>query len=259
MSCRMKRIVLGAVAVVFLLAVSTLARGQEINLVTNGSFESPVVSTYQYEPPSSSWYYATGPGIGGGDGIATANGIPSFGFTGAIPDGNQFCFLQGLGANVSEPVTFPVSGTYELNYFAGGRTSYEDLLGGDTDYGLYLDSTPLADGTTTSNSPFSEYGPIYFFAPAGTQTLEILVTSTPSGESADQTALFDAVSITPTPEPSTLALLGTGTLGLLGYGLRRRRLAKRAAKQTAFYQPEDDARAILSLPSCWTEPVRRAA
>ncbi len=50
---------------------------------------------------------------------------------------------------------------------------------------------------------------------------------------------------TPTPEPSTLALLATGVLGLLGYGWPRRRTVRRAAQPDA----QDDAPEILSFPS----------
>ena len=49
-----------------------------------------------------------------------------------------------------------------------------------------------------------------------------------------------------TPEPSTFAMLAAGAIGLVGYGWRRRRLA-RAAKPADFDQ--QDAPAILSFPS----------
>jgi autotransporter-associated beta strand protein len=60
------------------------------------------------------------------------------------------------------------------------------------------------------------------------------------------------------PEPSTAALFGAGAIGLLGYGLRRRR-ATRTAKPSAFDQ--QDAPAILAFPShsSTASAVRRAA
>jgi probable HAF family extracellular repeat protein len=61
----------------------------------------------------------------------------------------------------------------------------------------------------------------------------------------------DAFLLTPTPEPSTFALLTAGAIGLIGYGLRRRRVTRRTANPTAFYESEsnDNAPATLSLPS----------
>ena len=51
------------------------------------------------------------------------------------------------------------------------------------------------------------------------------------------------------PEPSTLALLAAGAIGLAGYGLHRR-AASRTAKATAFDQQDDPT--ILSFPSHWS-------
>ena len=46
--------------------------------------------------------------------------------------------------------------------------------------------------------------------------------------SGDNAALYTLIAngLSPAPEPSTLALLAAGALGLLGYGLRRRRAAR---------------------------------
>jgi probable HAF family extracellular repeat protein len=52
----------------------------------------------------------------------------------------------------------------------------------------------------------------------------------------------DAFLLTATPEPSTITLLAASGVSLLGYGLRRRRLA-RTARPAAFDQ--QDAPAIL--------------
>jgi len=54
------------------------------------------------------------------------------------------------------------------------------------------------------------------------------------------------ISVTETPEPSTLVLLCVGAVGLVGYGLRRRRVT-RTAKPTAFDQQDDPP--ILAFPS----------
>jgi hypothetical protein len=62
------------------------------------------------------------------------------------------------------------------------------------------------------------------------------------------------------PEPSTLALLAIGAIGLAGYGWRQRRKGRLAVKPTDARQ--EDGPAILALPSqrphC-TEAARRAA
>ena len=162
------------------------------NLVFNGSFEYPTVSGWQSQPPSSDWFYY-GAGISAGGGYGT---------TGPIPDGNQYCYVQSLGDYISEQVILPVSGTYLLSYYAGGRSSGGSSLndfGGNTDYGVYLGNSLLSAGTTQTNMAMTQQG-TYFTASAGTQTLRIQVTGvTPSGSfgTTDQTALFDDISITP--------------------------------------------------------------
>ena len=58
------------------------------------------------------------------------------------------------------------------------------------------------------------------------------------------------------PEPSTLALLAIGALGLVGYGSWRQRAGRNAAAPAAF---SEDAPGTLSFPSRRTEATRRAA
>ena len=68
-----------------------------------------------------------------------------------------------------------------------------------------------------------------------------------------------AFLMTPTPEPSTFALLAAGTLGLFGYGLRQR--ATKAMKPTACGESQDTP-PILAFPSHSADQVgvgRRAA
>ena len=66
-----------------------------------------------------------------------------------------------------------------------------------------------------------------------------------------------------TPEPSSLALLAAGAIGLLGYGWRRRRKQKRslsiAGESGDVDTNSQEAPVILSMPSRWTQAARRAA
>jgi len=65
-----------------------------------------------------------------------------------------------------------------------------------------------------------------------------------------------------TPEPSTLALLAAGSIGLVAYGVRRRRLARNTAQSPDFERLRNDGPPILVLPlrsSYPTNAARRAA
>ena len=69
-------------------------------------------------------------------------------------------------------------------------------------------------------------------------------------------------TVTSVPEPSTLTLLAAGSAGLVAYGLRRRSVAKKAAKSTNLNRLQVDTRPILSFPSHLSDrgnAARRAA
>ncbi len=115
--------------------------------------------------------------------------------------------------------------------------------------------TDLAAGTMSNSfnvfldtSQVGEFSGEYEFNLSDEQDL--------SGWAGQQTLTLN-VTADVVPEPSTLTLLGFSTIGLVGYGLRRR--AARTAKTTACDQ--QDAPAILSFPShtSTAHAARRAA
>ena len=112
----------------------------------------------------------------------------------------------------------------------------------------YQNSVLVASSTATSTSG---YEPLSVSFPSGMNSVVL------SG-GADRPFVVDNLSFQAVPEPSTLALLAAGAIGLLGYGWRRRRATK-SAKPSAFDQ--QDAPAILSFTSHTSaaSAARRAA
>jgi len=111
----------------------------------------------------------------------------------------------------------------------------------------YQNSVLVASSTATSTSG---YEPLSVSFPSGMNSVVL------SG-GADRPFVVDNLSFQAVPEPSTLALLAAGAIGLLGYGWRRRRATK-SAKPPFDHQ---EAPAILAFPShvSTASAARRAA
>ena len=159
-----------------------------------------------------------------------ANGHQN-GLTASSPDGGNFVAmdanyktgsisqtLSGFSAGDLVSVTFYYAASQQLNYSGANTEGLQVSLGGQT-----LNTAAL----TIPQQGFSGWNKttLNFTATSGSELLSFLATSTPNG--APPFVLLDGVSatsMTPTPEPSSIALLGTGlasAAGLLRKKLKR--------------------------------------
>jgi hypothetical protein len=166
------------------------------NLMTNGSFELPMVPTGSYE-------YSTNAGFAGNGWNYSANGA-GVAFATAFnsenaEDGSQVVFLQNASAAVWQTVVLPAKGTYNLTYYYAGRfhPSFAPFSGNVTGT-VSFDSTMLATNVTvsadTAEGPFTfnHVNSVMFTADAGPHVL--MFSNSPSVES-DNTMFLDNVQI----------------------------------------------------------------
>lgn len=165
-------------------------------LIANAGFESPSVPTYRYNPPGAGWTFSATSGVqanGGGFGAPAA------------PEGRQTAFVQQQGS-VSQAVTLPSSGAYELRFRVAQRqccsAPYTQTVR------VLVDGAVI--GTVQPGAAWQDMR-LPFTTSAGTHTVRLEGTAT-----ADRTAFVDAVTITLTQ--ATGVALQLGAPGLLMQG-----------------------------------------
>ena len=141
-----------------------------------------------------------------------------------------------------------------LSLAAGAKLDY-DLDGNPANNEVSMPSAVLA----LDDQQFSDFN-FMFLAGFGRGTYTLIDASSVSGSLGLNTSgMIDGYPATlavqgnnlvlnVVPEPSTLVLLAASALGLLGYGWRRRRVARKRTSKAAAFEQQDDP-SILAFPS----------
>ena len=167
--------------------------------IINFGFETPMVSTYQYNPSGASWTFTAQSG-NNGSGV-TANGSLFNSSNPNAPEGTQVAFLQSI-STISQAISGFVPGAkYSITFSAAERAG-QFQHGGQT-WNLKLDNSVVASysppATATSYVDYTTN----FTATAATQTLSFVGTDLVGG---DNTVFLDNVRIAPTPSLTAVQL-----------------------------------------------------
>jgi hypothetical protein len=221
-------------ALVLLLGLAAWS-GAEANLLTNPSFETPVVTpgtftTFNTGSVAITGWTVTGPAAGTNVAIVSTTFVQN-GVTFVAQDGVQWLDLTGLNSNSTEGVaqtlaTIP-GHTYQLSYFIGNTTG-GGIFGTTSTVNVFVNDVPTFTDTNADVSPTTQDWNQYthtFVAGSPTTTLRFQ-----NGDNAgdndnglDNIVLLDLGIVTaPTPEPASLLLLGAGLAGLVGHAIRTR-------------------------------------
>jgi len=199
--------------------------------ILNGSFETPTVPVGGFTSFASGSNAITDWTVVGpsGSSVAIVSGtFTQFGFTFPAQDGVQWLDLTGIGSNTTDGVQQTVATTpgalYDLSFFVSNISNPGGLFGTTSTVGVQINGGPVVSFTNSggvgSTSQVWQQFTLPFTATAATTSITFIN----QDSSGDNNNGLDNVSLTlrqstGVPESaSTLFLLATGLLGLLGYG-----------------------------------------
>ncbi len=147
----------------------------------NGGFESPAVTTLQYNPAGANWTFAGNSGV-------QRNGS-AFGAA-AAPEGVQAAFLQhgttGGGGSLSQAVNL-TAGTYALSFKAARRNTQVQPIQ------VKVDGVAVGSPITPASSTYATYNSANFTVTDGNHVISLETTAT----GGDLTSFVDAIMLMP--------------------------------------------------------------
>lgn len=212
------------------------------NLIVNGSFESPVVAAGSAFGPTNDFPVGS-TGITGwtvvgdiGEMVSITSGSTFFdSVLFAADDGVQSLDLTGPGSDgfegVAQTITTTPGNTYQLGYSIGNPTSLSGVLGNTSTVNVLIDGVPAVSDTNSTQVLNSFVWQRFFhtFVASTSSTTLAFMNGDPYGNPGDGHNGFDTVVVVDlgridTPEPTSLALFGSGLVFVtLVNRLRRRR------------------------------------
>ena len=205
------------ICIILIALVSLAVFGKQSQaMIINGGFENPVVVGSSVFGSIPGWT-ASGPGVE----------IQNGGIAGDPNGGVQLAELDSSGnSGISQAIATASGAWYNLSFFYSGAPYSNISTNGimiNWDGG-FLDEIKEHNGTNNTKWTAHSY---LVMATSTTTSLEFLATGTSDGKGGYLDDVSLELEAVPTPEPTTLLLMGIGIVGLIG-GAARKKLTKNA-------------------------------
>ena len=159
-------------------------------LIANFGFETPVTSTYKYNPTGGSWTFSAQSGANGSGLCANASGF-TIGNPNA-PQGSQVAFIQGTGSITQTLLGLIAGAIYQVTFSAAQRNNIYGQQAGQT-WKLTVDGTAIGTyAPPEAAQSYVDYTGSFAATSAGSHALAFVGTDANGG---DNTVLLDNVRL----------------------------------------------------------------